>query len=173
MPFLSAVILHDSLIAVHTIGASICFISGLTVLTPPVGEHASRRWLFKVFLTAFPFLLIPLYLAIAVGWPQFGISEMAIFPVLGLLDLFMTWRAFKAYKVFQSQPQGWQLKYIDHVGFNIISLFAGFVIVLAIDLGAPIWLVVIIAVASIVGGIYSVNTIRAKETKKENYKKKR
>jgi hypothetical protein len=38
------------------------------------------------------------------------------------------------------------------VGFTLISLFAGFVIVLAIDLGSPAWVVGIVAVVAIVAG---------------------
>jgi hypothetical protein len=50
---------------------------------------------------------------------------------------------------------------MDHVGFNMISLFAGFVIVAAIDLGAPGWLVVAIALLGIAGGIWGVDVVKS------------
>lgn len=61
-----------------------------------------------------------------------------------------------------TQPEGWRLKYIDHVGFNLISLFDGFVIVAAIDLGVPGRLVVAIALLGIAGGIWGVNIVKSK-----------
>ena len=75
----------------------------------------------------------------------------------------MVWRAFRAFSVFKSKTNLWQLRFLDHVGFNVISLFAGFVIVLAIVLGVPIWLVVVIGVVSIVGGIFGVHRVKEKE----------
>jgi hypothetical protein len=45
---------------------------------------------------------------------------------------------------------------MGHVGFTLISLWDGFVIVLAIDLGAPGWLVAVLAVLGVVVGIRSL-----------------
>jgi hypothetical protein len=43
------------------------------------------------------------------------------------------------------QGPAWQPKYMDDVGLTLISLFGGFVIVAAIDLGLPARLVVLTA----------------------------
>jgi hypothetical protein len=87
------------------------------------------------------------------------------FPALSVLDVFMVLRAFMAYRVVQSKPVGWQVKFTGHVGFNIISFVAGFFIVLAIVLGAPIWFVVLVAVVSIGGGILGVRRVVSSEKK--------
>jgi hypothetical protein len=41
---------------------------------------------------------------------------------------------------------------MDHIGFTLIALWDGFVIVLAIDLGAAGWLVGVLAVLGVVVG---------------------
>jgi hypothetical protein len=46
---------------------------------------------------------------------------------------------------------------IDHIGFSLISLFDGFVIISAIDLQAPGWLVAVIAVGAVALGIFAIN----------------
>jgi len=50
--------------------------------------------------------------------------------------------------------------YIGHVGFTLISLFVGFLIVGAIDLDAPGWLVGLVAVGGVVGGIVGVKKLK-------------
>ena len=41
---------------------------------------------------------------------------------------------------------------MEHIGFTLIALWDGFVVVLAIDLGAPGWLVIVLAVLGVVVG---------------------
>jgi uncharacterized membrane protein len=135
--FLSFVVLHNAFVAIHAVAASVCFVAGLIILAPPIRILGNREKLLKVFAAAFPVFLISLYLAIAFGWGRWDNPLKIIFVSLIALDLFMVWRAFRALNVFKSKTAVWQIKFIGHVGFNIISLFAGFVIVLAIVLGVP------------------------------------
>jgi hypothetical protein len=74
-------------------------------------------------------------------------------------------RAYQAYKVQEEQVQDWRASYIDHVGFTLISLFDGFVIVSAIDLGMPTWVVIVIAVLGVVVGIYAINRTKSSMVK--------
>ncbi len=90
--------------------------------------------------------------AIAVHWADLDPTTRLIFLGLGALGLYMIWRAAHAGTRLRRQDQNWQPGYIDDIGFTLIALFDGFVIVAAIDLGAPVWLVVLIAVAGVVGG---------------------
>lgn len=128
---------------------------------PPVQQRAGRRWLFNLFLGSLAHMLVPLLLVIAVDWPQLDAARQVIFTALDALGLYMAWRAIQARRALQTQPKGWRLKYIDHVGFNLISLFAGFVIVAAIDLGAPGWLIAVIALLGIAGGIWGVIIVKS------------
>jgi len=49
--------------------------------------------------------------------------------------------------------------YRDDVGFTVIALFDGFVIVSSLDLGAPIWLVVVIGVFGVLGGRAAISRV--------------
>jgi len=50
--------------------------------------------------------------------------------------------------------------YIGHVGFTLISLFVGFLIVGAIDLDVPGWLVGVVAVGGVAGGIAGIKKLK-------------
>jgi hypothetical protein len=54
------------------------------------------------------------------------------------LGLYMLWRGARAWMRLCTQGSGWRPRYIDDVGFTLISLFDGFVIVGAMDLGAQV-----------------------------------
>ena len=71
--------------------------------------------------------------------------------------------AVQALSVLQEQ-NGNQLAVIDHIGFNLIALFDGFAIIIALDLHAPGWLVAVIAVGAVGVGIYGIN-VRKKTLK--------
>jgi hypothetical protein len=160
---LSFVLLHSIFVSIHAASASICLISGLALIKSPINRHANRRWLLNIFVYTFPVFLFSLYLAIGFGWNLFAFPLAIGFLGLSVLDIFMVLRAYMAYSVFKSKPSSWQVKFIGHVGFNIISLFAGFFIVLAIVLGSPIWLVIIVAILSIGLGILGVNRVEHRE----------
>jgi len=54
--------------------------------------------------------------------------------------------------------------YIGHVGFTLISLFVGFLVVGAIDLDLPGWLVGVVAVGAVVGGIVGIKKLKTHAT---------
>jgi hypothetical protein len=54
--------------------------------------------------------------------------------------------------VLRVQPGDWWTTYVDHIGFTLISLFEGFIIVSGIDLGAPGWLTAVVAILGVVVG---------------------
>jgi hypothetical protein len=53
-------------------------------------------------------------------------------------------------------------RYIDDVGFVLISLFDGFVIVGAMDLGAPTAVVAVGGIISVVIGIRCIETVKSR-----------
>jgi hypothetical protein len=73
----------------------------------------------------------------------------------------MLYRAYRAYQALERRGHGWRMSFVDHLGFTLISLFDGSVIVGAIDLGAPVWGVVLIAVTGVLAGIYTINRTKA------------
>jgi hypothetical protein len=64
----------------------------------------------------------------------------------------MGWRALSARGLLRRRSQQWRLPYMEHVGFTLIALWDGFVIVLVIDLGPPGWLVGVLAVLGVMVG---------------------
>jgi len=50
--------------------------------------------------------------------------------------------------------------YIGHVGFTLISLLVGFLIVGAIDLHVPGWLAGVVAVGGVAGGIVGIEKLK-------------
>ena len=154
--------LHDFLITIHTIGASIAFFTGGAMLYLLVRNRSVFFWLVSFLLVTLALMILPLVAVIGVDWPELETGARIIFPALGALDIYMFWRAWKAHRMAASRPVRWQFRFTDHVGFVLISLWAGFIIVLAIDLGAPTWAVVIIAILSILAGIFIVNRIKSR-----------
>ena len=64
----------------------------------------------------------------------------------------MGWRALSAGGLLRRRSGQWRRPYMDHIGFTLIALWDGVVIVLAIDLGAAGWLVGVLAVLGVVVG---------------------
>jgi hypothetical protein len=95
---------------------------------------------------------------IAIDWPHLDTSTRLVYSGLLLLDFYMLWRAWRALVRLRRQDPAWLSRYVDDIGFMLISLFDGFVIVLAIDLHAPGWLVALIAVA----GILAIRRVKAR-----------
>jgi asparagine N-glycosylation enzyme membrane subunit Stt3 len=86
-------LIHEILISIHAIGGIACFIAGLIVLVPPTGKRSSRRRFFNLFLGSLFLMLIALYLVIVYDWPRLDTSQQVIFTFLGILGLYMAFRA--------------------------------------------------------------------------------
>ena len=76
----------------------------------------------------------------------------ATFLGLSALAAYTLWRAIEAQRTIRNMPTGWHRRYVDHLGFVLITLLDGFAIVMAIDLHAPVWLIVAIAIAVVLIG---------------------
>jgi hypothetical protein len=81
-----------------------------------------------------------------------------------LLVAYTGWRGWQAAQELEHRREDWRTAYVENLGFTLIALFDGFVIVSAIDLGAPIWLVVGIGVPGIVVGRLGVLRLKARPT---------
>ncbi len=97
-------------------------------------------------------LLLFMIGAVVAHWTELSATERFVFSGLTGLGLYMVWRAREALATWHGAAPGWKSPFIDHIGFTLISLFDGFVIVSAIDLHAPGWLVAIVAVLGVVVG---------------------
>ncbi len=136
------------MIILHAASAVACFITGVLIISPVMVQK--YKWLMPTFLVSLSGLIIFMVGAMIAHWYELTGLEKGIFTGLVVLACYMLYRAIHARKLFQAS--GVSEKYIDDVGFTLISLFNGFIIVALIDLSAPAWSVAAGAIlATIVG----------------------
>ena len=155
--------LHIGLIAVHATAALVCFASGFWIVYRP-DQMLNRIQIFPIYFGALVIMMVFLFAAILTDWSQLEMIKQIAFAVLGVLGLYMLLRGFQARQALQNKAQGWQRRFIDDIGFTLISLFDGFIIVSAIDLKFPGWLIIIGAVLAILAGIVIVNSFKRQAT---------
>lgn len=157
-------LLHTVLIYGHALGGLVAFGLGCFVLRPTL--KASAR--FRVYLFALWAMVLLLVAALAVTWPDLPQASRFAYSALGLLALYTGTRGTQARRLLRTQTPGWRGTYIGHVGFTLISLFDGFVIVGALDLNAPGWLVGTVGVLGVAVGISAVNVVKARTARSVN-----
>lgn len=140
--------MHKLFIYLHTIFATISILVGGWLLFAQKLTQA----IFYIYFSALIGMTLFLIAALAIGWNSFNEAQTIIFPILVLLLFYMIFRAWNALKVLHNRSKQWRQKFIDDLGFTVIALFDGFVIVLAMNLGAPVWLIVLIAIGGVWAG---------------------
>lgn len=148
--------MHAALIAIHAASAVIAFGLGSAVILEP----SARQDLFRPYLGTLIIAIVALAAVVIIDWHGLDSGSKIAYSILVLLAAYMLWRANLAKVALATKPLGWELSSIDHIGFTLISLFDGFVIVGAIDLNFPGWLVAIIGVLGVAGGIATVNRLK-------------
>lgn len=150
--------LHTVLIYGHALGGLVAFGLGCFVLRPGLKESA----VFRSYFFALWAMVILLVAALGVTWYELPQASRLAYSALGLLALYTGVRGVQARRLLHKQMSGWRGAYIGHVGFTLISLFDGFVIVGALDMNAPGWLVGTIGVLGVVIGISTVNVVKGR-----------
>lgn len=150
--------LHTVLIVLHAAAGVAAFVAGLFCL--PLRVDGS--WRFRIYAGSLVAMLVFVLGAIAVAWADLSLASRLVFTGLVALGLYMLWRAGRARARLERRDHGWRPRYLDDVGFTLISLFAGFVIVAAIDLHLPSWLVALIAAGGVAAGIYSMTQVKSR-----------
>jgi hypothetical protein len=143
--------LHEIMIILHATAAVLCFAFGVLTLFPRRPRH-SRLNLFNYYFILLIAMIVFLAGAILAHVNQPDAMPRGIFAGLFVLSLYMLLRGFWARTALFSQRDDWMTGYIDHIGFTLIALFEGFVIVAGIDLGAPVWLTAAVAVLGVIAG---------------------
>ena len=154
--------MHTFAIVVHATSAIAAFIIGIVLIF----QSNALRQLQLARAMVVLLVLMGFFLVIAILSHVTSLSTLKqiIFGGLVILPVYMIWRGVRAVTVLTKHQPEDQLKVIDHVGFVLISLFDGFVIVSALDLQAPGWLVAVIAVDAVGVGIFGIN-VRKKTLK--------
>ena len=150
---------HTLAIITHAVSATGAFIVGVVLIFQR--NTLRQRQLGGAHVDLL--ILMEMFLVIAILSHVRGLAMITqlVFGGLALLGVYMIWRAVQALSVLRAQP-GNQEAVIDHIGFNLISLFDGFAIVSALDVHAPGWLVAVMAVGAVALGIAAIN--RRKKT---------
>jgi hypothetical protein len=153
--------LHTTMIVLHAAAGVTAFAAGCLALSPPAAERRAPLR-FPLYLASLWLMVAFMVGAMAAHWRQLATAEQAVFGGLLLLGLFMAWRGWSAWRLLRAREGAWRLPYMDHVGFTLIALWDGFVIVLAVDLGAPVWLVLVLAVLGVVVGNRALHRVEAR-----------
>jgi len=152
--------IHLIFIVLHSVAGISAFIFGWICMYRL--ESKSFKELLWVFLISLLGLDTFMIAAIIVDIPILSQGQLYTFIGLTLLGLYMLYRGYRAYVVQKESNNRWRLSFINHVGFILISLFDGFVIVSAIDLNIPVWGIIIIGISGVIVGISGINHVKAK-----------
>lgn len=148
------------MIALHALSGFVAFGTGVMALSP---RRAKRyTWSLPVYYVSLVTLVIFMIGAQASHWTEMSQGEQIIFPGLTILGLYMIYRAEHARRLLAAKTYS-ASTYMGDIGFTLISLFNGFVIVGAIDLGGPIWVVVLGAVAATLVGNKIIEAAKKRE----------
>lgn len=142
--------LHNILIILHATSATICFFAGGFLILSPK-RAADQPW-FNVYWWTLVGMVILLAGAILTAWTNYTTLERIIFPGLLVLAIYMLYRARNANLLRKSQPNHWTHGYVEHIGFTLISLFEGFIIVSGLNSGVSGWLVALFAILGVLIG---------------------
>lgn len=145
---------HTVFIGLHAATATVALLAGLVTVS------AGRAFeLYRWMLVAMAASLVA---ALVAGWQEFSGGERVIFPALLVLAVVMIYRAFAAGRMLPRTMSGPTAPYIDHVGFTLISLINGFAVVAVLRAGAPLWLMLVVAVSLAIAGHFALAATKAR-----------
>lgn len=147
-------------IVAHTVCGVIAFTVGFAALRrDTVRRH---RWIPAAVQWMILGLVVFMAAAILSHWSDLDTASRITFSGLCVLGLYILWRSRRAVRSASQWLDHGRSSYVGDIGFVLISLFNGFVIVAAIDPGAPGWLVAVLAIAAIIVGHTIVATAKAR-----------
>jgi hypothetical protein len=135
---------HDTFIAVHAVAGTLALAAGVAVV--------GWRTLFGVYFWSLIVMAVTLVGGVATGWPSEPVGTNVVFSALIVLAAFMVLQGVQARSVWRAVPGRTSARLLDPVGFTLISLFDGFVIVAVLTRGGPVWLAVAAGVLGVVVG---------------------
>lgn len=139
---------HDALIVLHSAFATISFFAGSFLMISPLSGRRFFNWYWWALIG----MVILLAGAILVYWTEYSGVERIVFPGLLILGFYMLYRAWNAKSLMQNQNNDWRHDYLENIGFTLISLFEGFVIVSGLNSGLTGWLVALLAISGVLLG---------------------
>ncbi len=147
--------IHDTIIMLHAASSTLAFFAGCLLIFSP--NFLSNGRLFAIYKWALIGMVFLLAGAILVYWTQYSSIERIVFPGLLMLAIYMLYRAWSASHLLGTQSSDWKKDYIEHIGFTLIALFEGFIIVSGLNSGFPGWLVALVAVMGVLIGRWLIS----------------
>jgi hypothetical protein len=155
--------LRTGLIAAHAASAVIAFTLGVG-LAARRGRHPAQA---LSYLIALALMAVFVTTAVILDWHALTPAIRGIFTALLALAAYTVWRGYRARGKLAvggaSLPGA-----LDDLGFTLIALFTAFVVVLANDLGGPVWLVVALGVLAVAVGRRLTGLIKARRLRQED-----
>jgi hypothetical protein len=133
-------LLRDLAIGVHATAASLAFAAGAVLLI--TGRRAGRSRGFVVYYLSLVLMLVGLCVAIGLDWSHLHTGTRLVYLALAVVAAFMMGRAELARRLRRERSLAARRAFFGHVGFTLIALFDGLVIVAANRLGIPVGLIV-------------------------------
>ena len=150
---------HSVLIVGHALCGVVALLVGCFILKPPV---SSTSLLFRIYAAGLVGLIVLMLAVVAYDWTALHLAQQITFAGLCALGIYTGRRALQAHRELASRQPGWQARYVDHVGFTLISLFDGFTIVAAVDRDAPLPVVLLVGALGVVAGIAAMNVAKSR-----------
>ncbi len=145
---------HDALIAVHAGAGTLALVAGVVVV--------AWRTLFGLYFWSLITMAVTLVGAVVTGWPDRPAGANVVFSALVVLAAFMVLRGVQARRLWRAAPGRASARLVDLVGFTLISLFDGFVIVAVLTRGGPPWLGVVAGILGVVAGRGALHRVSAR-----------
>jgi uncharacterized membrane protein YfcA len=142
--------IHSVFISLHAAAAIISFFTGCFLIFSTRNTGMQRGY--GLYWWTLLGMVVLLAGAILVYWTEYSSVERIIFPGLFVLGIYMLYRARNAGQLLEEQQNDWRHNYIEHIGFTLISLFEGFIIVGGLNSGFPVWLVAVLAIFGVLVG---------------------
>jgi hypothetical protein len=157
--------IRDILIGLHATAGTVAFMAGVAIVARVARAREPR--FFRIYLGCLAILAATAGALVGWDWSTFGTGTKVGFAAFIMLALIMLAAGGRALRLAHLRRSGWRRGLVAAVGFTLISLFAGFVIVASLDAGAPGWAVAVIAVAGIAAGRQAVHWAEAKAASRE------
>jgi uncharacterized membrane protein len=150
------------MIIFHAAAGVISFAAGIFLLSPKRAQKHPA--IFTLYLLSLIGLIIFMIGAMISHWNDISMTEQITFSGLVILGVYMLYRAVMAKRLLSEGSKQYG-KYMDAIGFTLISLFDGFIIVGAIDLKFPGWIVAACAIGAVIIGNRFIKKEKAKFVK--------
>ena len=143
--------LRDTLIGIHAAGGTVAFGAGVILVRQAAGRGPGRLP-DMAYLAGMVVLAATAAALTGTDWAGLGPAPRAVFAALTGFAVVLAGLAGRAGRLLRARAPGWRPRFTEAVGFTLIALFDGFVIIAALDLGAPGWAVAVAAVAAVLAG---------------------